>query len=327
MNDSQKPQFLHLLATTLAMYGKSMPEAAIAKAWIAEVAAPYPFEIVRAAMQNYCDENGEFAPVPAGIAMRCKLMDNRPGPEEAWATALNSRDESNTVVWTSECASAFALCQPVLATGDEVGARMAFKEVYIRLVALARAQQRPAEWSASLGWSDRGSHERRTNALSEAERRGLLLRTPIVGVLEGPKPTSDTRAREQLQSIRKMLADGERDKRRKLEWREYELYLDDLLYKALTYTFVEQYLRDTQSTSPIRVTADSPKKNKDSALQPSTSDCAPPRTGCSNQRSLHRTTKAMKHIVKPIAAETDRRLGGRHPKLPLATCNGASRGI
>jgi hypothetical protein len=325
MDDSQKPQFLQLLATTLAMYGKSMPEAAIAKAWIAAV-APYPLDIVRAALQTYCDENGEFAPVPAGIAMRCKLMDGRPGAEAAWATALNSRDESNTVVWTSECASAFALCQPVLAAGDEVGARMAFKEVYIRLVALARAQQRPAEWSASLGWSDRGSHERRLNALGEAERRGLLLPAPIAGLLEGPQPTSDTNAREQLQTIRKMLADGERDKRRKLEWREYEIYLDDLLYKALTNTFVEEYQRDTQNTSPFRVTAHSPTRNKDSALRQSTFDCASPvQAAITNHNS--RTMETMKGIVRSLDVETDRRLGDRHPKRHQAISNGASHGI
>lgn len=309
------------------MYGKSMPEAAIARAWIAAL-APYPLEVVHSAMQTYCDENGEFAPVPAGIALRCKLMDGRPGPEEAWATALTSQDESNTIVWTSECATAFALCQPVLARGDEVGARMAFKEAYIRLVALARAQRRSADWSASLGWSDRGSHERRANALGEAERRGVLLPAPIAGLLEAPQPTSDASARKQVQSILKMLDDNMRNRRRQLEWREYEIYLDDLLYKSLTNAFVEQYLRDTQNSSPIQITTDSPKRNMDSALRPSTLDCACPAPAAAINIHNNRTTKSMKHIVGPIDAETDRcQNSGRHPKAPLATSNGATHGI
>ena len=307
MDDLQKPQFLHLLATTLAMYGKSMPETAIAKAWITGL-APYPLEIVRAAMQNYRDENGEFAPVPAAIELRCKLMDGRPGVEEAWATALSSRDESNTVLWTSECASAFAICQPVLGTGNDVGARMAFKEVYIRRVGLARNQNRAAEWSASLGWSDRGSDERRANALREAACRGVLLPAPIAGLLEGPQPTSDALARERLKSIHELLEHGERDRRRKLAWREYEIYLDDLLYKALTNALVEQKLRETKKGSSSPVTADLPMRNRNSASQQLTGDYASPSPAA-------------------IAARTNRRLSGRSiPQFPSAISNGASHG-
>ena len=248
MNDSQKPQFLHLLATTLAKYGKSMPEAAIAKTWIAEM-APYPFDIVRKAIQMYCDENGEFAPVPAGIAKRCKLLDSRPGPDEAWAISLNSQDESKTVVWTSECAAAFALCQSVLETGDKVAARMTFKEVYTRMVAEARALHSPVVWVQSIGWSDRGSDELRALALADAARRGILLPAPVAGLLEGPQSTSDACAREKIQAIKKILADSQHNKLRKAEQRRYKSQRDDLLWKASTNSRVEEYLRNPPNKS------------------------------------------------------------------------------
>ncbi|MCZ3122564.1 hypothetical protein NYZ23_19850, partial [Acinetobacter baumannii] len=66
--------------------------------------------------------------------------------------ALTSRHEAATVVWTIETAQAFAICRPVLETGDEVGARMAFKDAYNRLVLAARRSGQLPQWQASLGW-------------------------------------------------------------------------------------------------------------------------------------------------------------------------------
>lgn len=205
MNAADKPQFMQLLAETLAAYGKPLPEAAMARAWLSNL-EPYPLRVIAAAMQAYRDESGEFAPAPAGIAMRCKLLDGRPGPEEAWAIALTSRDEADTVVWTVECAEAFALASPILALGDEVGARMAFKEAYARLVAQARAERRPAAWSASIGWDA----TKRDAVLARANIAGLLPAPAAQVLLAGPVGAvpADEKAREQLAVIKRMLADG-----------------------------------------------------------------------------------------------------------------------
>lgn len=203
MEISQKPPFLQLLTGTLAAYGKSLPERGIVDAWWANL-QPYPIRIVEMAFAAYFDENGEFAPVPAGIAMRCKMMDGRPGSEEAWAIALTSRDEADTVVWTAETAEAFALCQSVFSMGDEVGARMAFKEAYARLVGKARTEHRPAQWSASLGWDV----TRRAAVLATAATAGLLAAPIVAGLL--PAPAGDAvpnaNARVQLDRIRQMLS-------------------------------------------------------------------------------------------------------------------------
>jgi hypothetical protein len=76
------------------------------------------------------------------------------GAEEAWA--LCPRSEDQTVVWTEEIAQAFGAAAPLLAQGDAVAARMAFRETYARLVAEARANGQQPRWWPSLGHDARG---------------------------------------------------------------------------------------------------------------------------------------------------------------------------
>lgn len=205
MNAADTSQFMQMLAETLAAYGKPLPEAAMARAWLANL-EPYPLRTVAAAMRAYRDENGEFAPVPAGIAKRCKLMDGRPGAEEAWAIALTSQDERASLVWTTEMAEAFAICRPVLESSGAISARKPFLEAYERIVAAARLVRRPAEWVASVGW-DKTRH---VAVLTSAINAGLLPAPAVAGLLEGKKVeiTPDAAARAQLAQIKKMQADA-----------------------------------------------------------------------------------------------------------------------
>ncbi len=76
--------------------------------------------------------------------------DGRPEVETAWAMCPRSEDSS--VVWTSEMSDAFGACRPLLNTGDEIGARMVFKEQYTQLLTLSRANHSPVRWTISLGW-------------------------------------------------------------------------------------------------------------------------------------------------------------------------------
>lgn len=239
MIDAQKPKFLQLLASVLAMYAKPMPEPAITKAWLA-LLAPYSLEVVDVAMRSYCDENGEFAPVPASIAMRCKLMDGRPGVEVAWAIALTSRNQADTVVWTTEIAEAFSLCEPVLDLGDEVGARMAFKEAYQRLATAARAAGISVRWVSSPGWDS----TRRAAVLLKAADAGLLpapIVTALLPVSTGEVPR-DTKAREQLKKIKLMLADGAENRQRNFEARASAQRQADSEAKRRLATQKEHYL-------------------------------------------------------------------------------------
>lgn len=225
MEISEKDQFIDLLEIVLASYGAGLPAPGIMAAWWSNL-QPYPLRVVRAAFDAYCGENGEFAPKPAGIAMRCKLMDGRPGAEEAWAIALTSQDERDTVVWTTEAAEAFAICRPVLESSGAISARKSFLEAYTRIVTAARAARRPAEWLASPGWDV----ERRVSALASAQRAGLMLAGPTAMLLAGPDrdQPADENARAQVKKVLSMLACNaqekadKRDAELEADWRKAE---------------------------------------------------------------------------------------------------------
>lgn len=237
MDASQKPEFMKRLAGVMASYGKGLPDTAILAAWWSDL-SPYPLRVVALALQAYRDECGEFAPVPAGIAMRCKVMDGRPGPEEAWAIALTGRNEEDTTVWTEECAEAFSKCRPVLDMGDEVGARMAFKEAYARMIADARAARRPAVWIASEGWNK----EKRIAAVEKAVIAGLLPMPQSVAALAGPATTSDTDARAQIDAIYKMWTNATAAKELAHDAEVEQDFTDTEEFKRRTNEKVGEYL-------------------------------------------------------------------------------------
>lgn len=79
--------------------------------------------------------------------------DGRPGPEEAWARMpKGERMEEDSIVWCEEERIAYGACRNLLLEGDQIGARMAFKERYERELAEARARQLPARWTVSAGY-------------------------------------------------------------------------------------------------------------------------------------------------------------------------------
>ena len=219
-----------------------------AKSMFFAALAPYSLATVRAALGAHCVDKvrGRFTPKPADIIEQIEasaLNDGRPGAEEAWAIALRSQDEADTVVWTAECAEAYSLAKPVMALGDEVGARMAFKEAYVRLVAAARAARRPATWTASIGW-DGG---RRDQALERAVVAGLLPMPTVQPLLSGPdgnEPASD-KAREQLAAIKKMIADGLVAREARLEAEHEQRVAADAAERAEMNRKVEAYARRT----------------------------------------------------------------------------------
>lgn len=148
---------------------------------------------VKAAFAAHCadPQRGRFPPVPADIIHQIEGAaenDGRPGAEEAWAACQPAADQSRTVVWTAEMAEAWGIAWPLLHNhGDEVGARMAFKEAYTRLLADARKQRRPIAWSATLGHDE----AMRADALREAVTIGRLPLTalpapsgPVAGLIE-----------------------------------------------------------------------------------------------------------------------------------------------
>ena len=138
----------------------------------------YDLADVRAALDAHVADpvRGRFVPVPADLIAQLQgaaADDGRPGPEEAWAIAMRAQDEADTVVWTEEIAQAWIIARPILDNGDEVGARMAFKEAYGRLLGNARNAGKPPAWSASLGFDP----QLREVALDAAVHAGRLPRS------------------------------------------------------------------------------------------------------------------------------------------------------
>jgi hypothetical protein len=127
----------------------------------------------------------EWPPTLPEFVKMCRQADpnsagGHPTANEAWGLVLASRDESETVVWTEQIAEAAGIAQPVLDAGDEVGARMAFRDAYDRIL---RERPEAPRWFASIG----SDPQRRTAALDKAVRAGLLTQTHATGLLPAPK--------------------------------------------------------------------------------------------------------------------------------------------
>lgn len=238
MEDSQKAAFLERLTEIMLAYGKPLHDRAVLDAWWRQL-QEFPLRIVALAFSTYREENDTFAPVPNSIYKRCLLMDGRPGAEEAWAIALRSTDEVDTVVWTQEIAAAFSICKPVLDSSGAISARKPFLEAYTRLVTEARAIRRPAEWIASLGWDP----AQQARAIKAAAAAGQLTGSAATVLLEGPAgdPTPDDSAQAQLSKIKQMLKamEGERELRALADLERQDQA--DRLYRIRTQQMVNQY--------------------------------------------------------------------------------------
>jgi hypothetical protein len=187
MTDQDRPAFAALLTDALAFYGRNASDFALDVWW--QACQPYTVgQVSRALSLHAMDaQRGRFAPMPADMIAQLEgqaAHDGRPGSNEAWGMALRACDEAATVVWTTEMAQAWQACKPVFALGDDVGARMAFREAYERLVQQARAARIPVQWLASLGWDA----AQRDDVLREAALAG---RIPMSALSSLSAPATD----------------------------------------------------------------------------------------------------------------------------------------
>lgn len=180
MFDKDFDQFASLLDGAISLNPAWKPIPAAGKALFFRALSPYSLEQVSAAMTAHIRDpkTGMFQPTPAHLIAHIQAVNgvSRPGADEAWAIAIKARDEQATVVWTTEIGEAFAACTPVLDIGDDVGARMAFKDAYTRLVDEAKRKGDAPRWVASLG-------------LHVASRQAVLQQAVQAGLLEAPAVT------------------------------------------------------------------------------------------------------------------------------------------
>lgn len=175
MHKSDYEPFSELLDGCYALLGRDKVLNGSAKALFFRALGAYSLEAVRAGLDAHIKDpkRGRFAPTPADVIEQIEGLvadDGRPGAEEAWAMCSRAADESETLVWSAEMSEAYAVACPLMQEGDQIGARMAFKEAYGRMVDDARRARRPVSWSVSLGHDVSKRH----GALVAAEARGLL---------------------------------------------------------------------------------------------------------------------------------------------------------
>lgn len=233
MRPEDRREFNTLLVTAMAVYERQIT-AALGDLFFAAL-GQYSMDQVRDAMARHLQDpvDGKFSPKPADLIRHIegvKAADGRPGKDQAWSIALCSLDDNETVLLTPEILAALDTARPLLEMRDKVAARMAFVEVYEKLVARARGEGRPVQVTVSLG-DDKG---RRQLAIEDGLRRGMLTQaqaqphlvriahetqpitadgSAIAGLLaapEGSKPLTNEERQMRLQEVRSQIGNGAR---------------------------------------------------------------------------------------------------------------------
>ena len=116
-------------------------------------------------------DRGRFFPKPADLLAKAA---KEAGPKHlaadaAWSVALQSFDESASIVWTKEIGKARSVALPVWNSGDKIGARMAFKSAYDAILSASPAGDIP-KWEFSAGTDPKA----RLAAVERAQAMGIL---------------------------------------------------------------------------------------------------------------------------------------------------------
>ncbi len=234
MQPEDRKEFNALLVTAMAVYERQITTS-LADLYFAAL-GPYSLDQVRDGMARHLQDpaDGKFSPKPADVIRQIQGVtadDRRPGKDQAWSIALCSLDDNDTVIVTPEILAARDVAKPLLDLRDKVAARMAFVEVYEKLVAQARREGRPIDVIVSLG----DDKARRQFAIEDGLRAGLLTQeqarphllrieqetqrisaegSVIAGLIAGPAGATPEelreRNRERLQGIRNLVGPGAR---------------------------------------------------------------------------------------------------------------------
>lgn len=152
-----------ITASAASANGKQLSESICRYAF--ELLQDYPLPDVVSAIMRH-GKSSKFAPTPCEIIEIINSASKHYAADEAWAIVLKSFDEQETVVMTAEMLEAKAETQEVFDAGDTVGARMAFRAAYERIIRYAP----PPAWRVSVGYDP----HRRYDAVFFAVAKGLL---------------------------------------------------------------------------------------------------------------------------------------------------------
>jgi hypothetical protein len=187
MQPTDKQRFAAVMELAAEYFGKTLTVDVMRLYWTALTA--YPIEAVESAFQEYiCNATQARMPLVSEVLValgRAEPNSAYPSSDEAWGIAVKTFDEQQTVVVTDEVMGAREAAQPVMDIGDEVGARMAFRDAYNRLVTQARMKgNAKPRW-----WITNGTDKQlREQAIRQAVDLGRLSRDALKQIT-GPDPT------------------------------------------------------------------------------------------------------------------------------------------
>lgn len=186
-------KLLNDLSGTAELMGKNLSPVALAM--MASDLKDYPIELINAALINVRKGNKQFTLGAIITEIETLKPDGRLGADEAWA--IYPHDEAASAILTNEIAEAMQVAQPLLNEGDKIGARMAFKEAYNRIVTQNKAAGLKPKWFPSLGHDKDGREE----VLKRAVELGRLTQDHVTSLLPAPIHSNVAKVIESMQLL------------------------------------------------------------------------------------------------------------------------------
>ena len=178
---SKNSERARLILECAELYDKDI-KPAVLKTYLADLEDVSLDDLARALAAHRRDpDRGRFFPRPADIFAKLSRGHDHPPVDVAWALVLKSFDETESLVWSEQMECARNVALDVWNTGDKIGARMAFRGAYERLI-----QSGPPRWKVSVGFDE----EKRREAVGKARDMGLLSTEQATHLLPAPDQAS-----------------------------------------------------------------------------------------------------------------------------------------
>lgn len=149
----------------------------------------YDLDAIRHAASQLVKTHKHFPVIADFIDLLDDTGHQHLGADKAWSVAIRMLNDDDTVIATDEIRMAWAAALPVLQLGDEIGARMAFRDAYNRM-----DKTQPPKWNISPGNDARLRRER----VVEAVRLGRLESSVLVVYPDIPECQPDVLANNYL---------------------------------------------------------------------------------------------------------------------------------
>jgi hypothetical protein len=170
MNSNDKKNIFNRLALANEQVGRPAPSVAAMESFC-QMFDGYACQAILAAIDAAVMSADFITPraIKEQLDKMQKQSDGHPEPNEAWAVAVKLADESETTEYTD----LIMLCWSgvsELYRSDDVGARMAFLEMYKREVGILRCRGERAVWRMSFGYDP----ARRDTGTQQARQLGRI---------------------------------------------------------------------------------------------------------------------------------------------------------